>query len=474
MGFFSDIVSGISEFFGFKKKPQLGEVYVKPSEVSSVSEGVSYEVPETGEKGVGTNKGGRTQLGEVYVKPSEVSSLSPGTPFSVPTLPEEKSIMPSTSSIGSTTSGDIRAEGSSIIGTGEVGTESSIGTGGGEIKELTPIDKIKNLLFGNYLEKNPLTGEVYINPETGQPNKVYANTVPIGPAAGVNYANVGDLVKNANGLNQVAGNVQEAQGIISGAEQAGEIAKNSKNVLTLLNGFVSSHPWVPALSLGFIISQVTQTITKEATLESKETEFIKEAGASADLFRELGMYDEANKAEEMMRDLRSGIDEWLYYIPFGIGEAFGSERLEKYKRILDDYIRQYDQRKEEEVKQLVLEEREYEEKKLEEKRRYDEQQQAADRAYAESQKQEQRRYDEQQQAEQRAYESGLPQYESEPGSTLGFGLLNSGGATVLVKKTAQNAGQLVTDPEEISMYYFGIPYAQLNDVQRNLVDMIAG
>lgn len=96
-------------------------------------------------------------------------------------------------------------------------------------------------------------------------------------------------------------------------------------------------------------------------------------------------------------------------------------------------------------------------------------------AYREYQNQiqteQERAYQAQQTAEQRAYDLATKTV-SEPASTLKFGLLKSGGATRLANKNAAAAvgGAFITDPEQIAETLFGIPYGQLSDIQKEVVN----
>lgn len=109
-----------------------------------------------------------------------------------------------------------------------------------------------------------------------------------------------------------------------------------------------------------------------------------------------------------------------------------------------------------------------------EQRYYNEQQETEQRRYNEQREAEQRRYQEQQQAEERMYQNAASvatATESVPSSTLGFGLLNSGGDVIKTAK-AENAKLGLTGSEDLSQHYFGMAYGQLPPEYRQLIDLM--
>jgi hypothetical protein len=70
--------------------------------------------------------------------------------------------------------------------------------------------------------------------------------------------------------------------------------------------------------------------------------------------------------------------------------------------------------------------------------------------------------------------SATTQGEYQPPSSLNFGLLRTAGGYETAKKTPDNAGQMITDVNTVSNYYFQIPYSDLSPEQRALIDMMVG
>lgn len=59
-------------------------------------------------------------------------------------------------------------------------------------------------------------------------------------------------------------------------------------------------------------------------------------------------------------------------------------------------------------------------------------------------------------------------------SSLTFGLLRTAGGAELTQINPQNEANRITDVNEISTFIFGIPYDQLTDVQKQLIDLMKG
>jgi hypothetical protein len=289
------------------------------------------------------------------------------------------------------------------------------------------------------------------------------------------FTSIGTLARTPGGAKQIVSKIPEAAGIAPKIAGAGEIVANTKNVATGLTGFISAHPYLSTLSVGFIASQATQLFSKSSDVSTKQTEFLKETGASIDLFRELGMDKEADEAELMMLDLQSGLDELIRYIPFGFGAGIKINELEGYKRIVDESIRKANQIKKDKVEQEIVDERTYKEQQEADKMIQDEINRDEQRAYNEQQQEEQRRYNEELRDEQRAYDEAQAAKAAEAalgaeaiategtgGSTLSFGLLSTGGDIQYV------------DRDKAAQFYFGKVFEELTAAQKRLLMLAKG
>ena len=110
------------------------------------------------------------------------------------------------------------------------------GSGGNETQstqtdERGGLDIAKDLLFGNYLEKNPITGEVKNDPNTGEPIKVRGGTLPIG-AWGLTKGTKAalDLAKSKKAAQGVELANQQISSIIKAMERQSN-ANTAKNLL---------------------------------------------------------------------------------------------------------------------------------------------------------------------------------------------------------------------------------------------------
>jgi hypothetical protein len=487
MGFLSDIIKSIGDFFTPKKEPQLGSVIVKPSEVSSVSKGTSYTVPATGVSGVG---------GGTSVKSSKAVS---DTRDLVPTGNIQTQLANQTANIGPTIS---QANQANIIS----GTAQAA-----QLAQAIPNTKVERASMMTEAQKN---GSVVMGGQTYTPQELMRafgseplpaselqltpmeqlqlvagalgvaeipalmSTVATGFTALTSYfSTLGATASTTEGAATIASTSPEAAGVVSTAPSAGAITTNTATGATTIGFFANIMK--SKLALGLLIGgmpSLTTLIsagTGGAETRRSASTYIKNGNDMITLLEGVGMNAEADQIHQDMLDVQDDFETIIPYIPW-IGKTIETNKIQAFVDELSAINREYDKRKAEQVAQAVIDDRAYKEQQLAEQRTYEQQQLEEQRAYNEAQTASDRAYAEQQQAEQRAYEAGLPETVSEPGSTLGFGLLSSGGETRLVKKgTSTGEGSYITDPNEIANYYFGIPYSQLNDVQKELVDMIS-
>lgn len=301
--------------------------------------------------------------------------------------------------------------------------------------------------------------------------------------AGMNK--VGSLALTANGAKELAATVPEASGTICKIVAAGKVVPNTKNAATgiklisnLFNSKLMTRTSIGAIILGIGLTGATQ-VRKDVS------DYIKDSGALALKLRDAGMNDMADELIASNKDLKDGLDVVLPYIPY-LGKNIQENKIQDYIDKLNEMNLKYDEvvkaEKEKEIYDALLNEQQAAELKrqqditgLEDKRAYEESQQAEQRTYNEQQKAEQRTYNEEQQLEQRTYNEQEQQRQAEAqaraeaimtetseGSTLNFGLLNTGGATQFV------------DKDKAAQVYFGKVYEELTPEQKMLLNLLKG
>jgi len=335
---------------------------------------------------------------------------------------------------------------------------------------------------------------------------LYAGTAVYRAIAGMNK--VGSLALTANGAKSLAGTIPEASGIIpKTAPSAGQVIANTKNAATGISAVTQAlfHTNLGRTTIGGIL--VSVGLTGATQVRKDVSDYIKDSGELALKLREAGMNDMADELVASNKDLKNGFDVILPYIPY-LGKNIEEAKIQGYIDKLNDMNNKYDStvkaEKEQEIAEATIadqqaaevkrqqeladlaDKRAYEEKTLSEKRAYDEAQKAKgataemaetaeQRAYNEEQKAEQRAYNEQQTAEQRIYDeqeqlrraeaqakAEATATESTQGSTLTFGLLNTGGAVEFV------------DKDKAAQVYFGKVYEELTPEQQMLLNLLKG
>ena len=461
MGFLSSIISSIGSALGITKKPtQLGSVIVKPSEVSSVSKGTPYSVPATGVSGIGGGSSSQTS------KPiTDTRSL-------VPQGNIEEAIASQTGGgqiqLGTTTTPKMATQAT-------YNPETTTRKG----NTLTDAELAKIPINQRPKAINSLTGQEMLAPqvttEEASPTSAYtlqqAGTA-IGAAVGgtalnaivsnasslllglQNYfTSIGATAKTAAGAKSIAATSKEAAGIAS-KSGVGEVAVNTATKATGIKALTNILANNKLLTVGAIISMGWQTGSGQTQVRKDISSYIKDSGDLAVKLRQVGMTAEADELYQNGVDLLDGLDAIVPYIPL-IGKVFEENKIQEYRDELNRVNNLYEEQLELEAKQAALDERAYKEQQLQEQRAYEERLLAERRAYEQQLLEEQRAYEEEQAAKEReadaaaAFAAEATATEGTGGSTLNFGILNSGGDIEYV------------DINKASQFYYGKAFEEL-------------
>lgn len=470
MGFFSDIVSSIGTKLGItKKKKQLGEVLVKPSEVSQVSKGTPYSVPETGETGV---KGGKvTKTGKTISDSRDLvptgniqEAIAQPTPIPVSVAaPTDTSTQPSVGGTAPvTTQSTEKTIPNYIGGTYKIGDKiPGSGPGGGfteaEIKQL----KAEGRWWWDTKADIDLKEgtQLFLEATGAAALPAILSTAGAAFTALTSYfTSIGTTASTTAGAQTLASTIPEAAGI-STPTVVGQVATNTATT-TATTGFLANL-LKTKLGIGLLLSGGGSALIGAGTsggTESRKsaTQYIKDAGAMITVLEEAGMTNEANQLYLSMADLKDDFETVVPYIPW-IGKIVETDKINDYIDLLTDITQSYEKTKKEQAKQEALDERAYKEQQLQESR-----------AYEESRLQEQRTYNEEQAAKQlaaeqnAALEATATAVESSGGSTLTFGLLSSGGDIEYV------------DRDKASQFYYGKAFEELTYAQKRLLMLAKG
>jgi len=341
---------------------------------------------------------------------------------------------------------------------------------------------------------------------------------------------IGSIALTPGGAATLAEASPEAAGVVKTVASAGVPAVNTINNASRIKALtgVMSRLGMGNAAIGYVLAAsglsvpLTSSISGAASTDESISKFAEEVGNYLPKLRDAGMNDEADELNDLVKDLRDGLDVAVKYIPL-IGKSIESSKISGYKDKMNSITDSYEAKiKADEafVADVALRYRLGEEvspqdvskaakidpdilllkqaaDKLaaekaaqpgidaqkaadaqaskEEQRRYNEQREAEGRTYSEGQKEDQRAYNEQQQAEQRAYneaqqakademaqDASDTATETSGGSVLNFGLLSSSGALEFV------------DRDKASQVYFGKPYELLDPAQRRLLELSKG
>jgi len=258
-GIGSTVSNAVSSLSG-KKTTQLGSVIVKPEEVSKVSKGTSYSVPATGESGVkGVSKSSGTAKTSTNLVPTgniqeELATTTGGNEIQIP-------------GTSGSNAKKLLSTAANILSGAQSGTSVTAQEG----EKLSAGQKIYNLIFGNNLEVNPLTGVPNTDAE-GNPIRVAASTFPgfnlAGSAIGSLGGTVGLLDKTDDIANSVkyANSLSKANNMIQGYEKVANAIQNGDEILTGVNAAAAAGNTVTSVA-GIAVNTATTTKKFKAILD---------------------------------------------------------------------------------------------------------------------------------------------------------------------------------------------------------------
>lgn len=295
-----------------------------------------------------------------------------------------------------------------------------------------------------------------------------------------NMERAGQKLMTPEGAQSVAGNIPEAGGVLKEAADAGKVVTNSKTMAETLKQIVQIGKFAaaPLLVAGSVfglyygkrsaVENAQIAISDDATAFSLS--FVKDEQA----LRDAGLPELADEINRCAQDVKDALESGDYNNLF-TGKKEGMKALNQCKDNLAAGLSQVEKIKAQEAAQKILDaqlaadeaerlRREQLIKDREDQRAYQERQTADQRAYQERQLADQRAYNEQQlAAQQRAqYNMEATATQSAEGSTLTFGLLNTGGATEFV------------DKDKASQVYYGKNYDELTPQQQMLLNLLKG
>jgi hypothetical protein len=294
-------------------------------------------------------------------------------------------------------------------------------------------------------------------------------------------AGIGTKALTAGGAEALAtaSTKQAAVGVLSKATPvAGQVAVNTATktlgIKALTNGITVKGLLIKAGGL-FTTGMVVSAFTSGGPSTDKEiTTYIEDSGMLAMKLRQAGLNTAADELYNSNKDLRDGLDIYLGYIPI-IGEAIEKAKINAYRDRLNEINNQYEELLVQQKAVSDMDKLKYEQQKTIEQRLYDAQLLAEKREYEEAMKEADRQYAEEQalakqaaanaEAEKQYMLGKMAETESVPGSTLGFGLLSSGGETIPANDSAKMLNGL-------SNQLYGKDYEGLTAEQAVEVDKI--
>jgi hypothetical protein len=301
---------------------------------------------------------------------------------------------------------------------------------------------------------------------------------------------VGAVAMSARGAEQLASTIPEASGSLpwlakAGITGTGEAALNTKTAATSINFIKSIEFGAKLTTVGGILTILGMTGSGVLSTKEDKVKFSKDSGDLAVKLREVGMNSLADELYATNKDLVEGFDQLKPFLPL-FGKSWAGTQIQDARDELNDANRAYESavKAENEAKIAASTAADVtaaevkaaaDKAALADKRAYDEKQAAQDRQnkladvadqrnYDAQQQQDQRNYDAQQQATQQQSQSyaDAAALESSGGSTLTFGLLNTGGGTQFV------------DKDKAAQVYFGKVYDQLTPEQQMLLNLLKG
>jgi hypothetical protein len=302
---------------------------------------------------------------------------------------------------------------------------------------------------------------------------------------------VGAVALTANGAKDLASTVPPwlSKAALEGAAPAaGEIATNSANAATKVNfitKILSMRTPAKATIGGVILGSgaIMSSFSGATAVRKDVSDFMKDSGELAVKLREVGLTDMADELAAHNKDLRDGFDVYIPYLPL-IGKSLEEGKIQDYRDQLNAATLKYESVVKAEKEKQIAEAKIADQKAADAKAAAD-QAAAATRAAADVTDREDRQAFEAQQAQQKrdwqvqdrqaadqsalaqAQAQGQAQYsqdatalEPSGGSTLTFGLLNTGGGSEFV------------DKDKASQLYFGKVYDELTPDQRMLLNLL--
>jgi len=479
MGFIGNLISKIGDVLGIKKKtatPSLGNVIVKPSEVSKLGQGTRYEVPETGETGVkGVSSTGKTAVSKTIsdIIPSgnvqeELAKIS--------TTAARENI-PSTQVAGTTQQNvvttptqnqTVTPEGIPLTKVGreqlmaQAQRDGTININGKVYTAQELIRKFSSVpLPDSELALTPAENLQLVAGAMGAAAipAVLSTASTALSALTAYFSTIGATASTSAGATTLASTVPEAVGLApSTATTAGAIATNTVTTAAKI-GFLASLT-KSKVALGLLIGAPSFTTLLSAGTSGGEvrrsaSSYIKDGGQLMLKLREAGMNEEADQIYNNMKDIEDDFQTVIPYIPW-IGKTIETNKIQGFVDDLTYYNNEYETMQLKEAEQAAIDERTYKEQQLQEQRRYEEERLAEQRAYEEEQAAKKL------EAEQEATLASSMTELTSGSSTLNFGILNAGGDIEYV------------DINKASQYYFGKAYEELTFAQRRLLTLSKG
>ena len=283
-----------------------------------------------------------------------------------------------------------------------------------------------------------------------------------------NAGKLGQLAATPGGVQTIAGSTKTAATAANVGKTIAGVPKNPGTIANTINGIKALLTGNKLITVGVVLGTLKMTGSQIESVNKDKTDFTKESRALQQKLLDAGMYDMARELYETNKDIRTGFDQILPYIPI-----FGDTAAKK--QILEGRDQLYEA-------ELAFEK--FEKKAIEQAKAEAEAQDAADQATADQQAADQNAidnklaqdkfdYQKQQDALDRKDRqtqgnaaadaqagADATALEDQGGSTLGFGLLGTGGATQFV------------DKDKAARFYYSKPYEELTAAQKALLNLL--
>lgn len=158
------------------------------------------------------------------------------------------------------------------------------------------LDVAKDIAFGNYLEKNPITGEIRTDPATGQPIDVQAGTAPLTPAPDIqSAASAASAVKTAGMTSRILGHVKHLDKIFTTGKGAliaiGGLGAGIWGAAQIIDSFDPSL----ASEVDSAVSEITQDFSDIEGSQFSQSEKLKQLDAAQErlAFWEQKLYEKS-------------------------------------------------------------------------------------------------------------------------------------------------------------------------------------